>query len=49
MIEFYPEVVEELNKIAQQARADLGDELTGHEGSNRRPAGSRKKAVGSRQ
>jgi arylsulfatase len=49
MIEFYPEVVEELNKIAQQARADLGDELTGREGSNRRPAGSRKKAVGSRQ
>ena len=42
LYEFFPEVVEELNMIAQKAREDLGDELTGHEGANRRPAGMRK-------
>jgi arylsulfatase len=37
--EFYPEVVVELEKIAADAREDLGDELTGHQGKNRRAAG----------
>jgi arylsulfatase A-like enzyme len=37
--EFYPEVVEELKKIATDAREDLGDDLTGNQGKNRRAAG----------
>jgi len=37
--EMYPEVVKELEKIAQDAREDLGDELTGYPGKNRRKAG----------
>jgi arylsulfatase len=35
----YPEKLEQLQKIAEQAREDLGDDLTGREGKNRRPAG----------
>jgi arylsulfatase len=35
----YPEVVEELKKLADIARNDLGDGLTGIEGKNRREAG----------
>jgi arylsulfatase A-like enzyme len=34
-----PEVVQRLLKIAEAARADLGDSLTGQKGANRRPAG----------
>ncbi|NOY36792.1 MAG: sulfatase [Chlorobi bacterium] len=39
VIEQYPEVVEKLIKIADQAREDLGDDLTNHPGKNRRPPG----------
>lgn len=35
----YPEVVAALEKIASDARADLGDDLTGHPGANRRKPG----------
>lgn len=35
----YPEIMEELQKIAETAREDLGDDLTGSKGKNRRPAG----------
>lgn len=35
-----PEVVSELQKIAEQARLDLGDDLTGAPGENRRMPGS---------
>ncbi|MDR2497747.1 MAG: sulfatase [Tannerellaceae bacterium] len=38
--ETYPEVVDSLLKIAEEARADLGDNLTNRPGPNRRPAGS---------
>jgi arylsulfatase A-like enzyme len=34
-----PAVVQRLLKIAEAARADLGDSLTGQKGANRRPAG----------
>lgn len=34
----YPEVEAELLKIVKQAREDLGDDLTGNPGKNRRPA-----------
>lgn len=37
--EFYPEVVAELKKIAEDAREDLGDDLTNHPGKNRREPG----------
>ena len=37
--ELYPQVVEELQKIADDARSDLGDDLTGHQGTGRRPIG----------
>jgi arylsulfatase len=37
--ELYPGVVEELQKTAQKARDDLGDDLTGNPGKNRRPCG----------
>lgn len=37
--ELYPEVVEELEQLAEQARQDLGDELTDRIGANVRPAG----------
>lgn len=35
----HPEVVAQLQQLAEQARADLGDDLTRREGPNRRPAG----------
>lgn len=35
----YPEVVQEIQKLVQQAREDLGDDLTGIPGKNRRPPG----------
>lgn len=35
----YPEIVEELEKIANEAREDLGDELTDAPGKNRRQPG----------
>lgn len=34
----YPEIEAELLKIAKEAREDLGDDLTGNPGKNRRPA-----------
>lgn len=39
VIELHPDIVEKLKKIADQAREDLGDDLTGHPGKNRRPPG----------
>lgn len=35
----YPEIVDSLTKIAEEARYDLGDELTGNPGKNRREPG----------
>ena len=35
----YPEIVKDLEKIALEAREDLGDDLTGHPGKNRRSPG----------
>jgi arylsulfatase len=35
----YPDVVEELSELAEQAREDLGDELTNNPGENRREPG----------
>ena len=35
----YLDVVKNLMKIADEAREDLGDDLTGNPGKNRRPAG----------
>jgi arylsulfatase len=37
--ESYPEIVEALEKIATEAREDMGDELTGDPGKNRREPG----------
>jgi arylsulfatase len=37
--ESYPEIMIELQKIAEIAREDLGDDLNGIKGRNRRPAG----------
>ena len=37
--ELYPEVVAELMKIADEARKDLGDDLTGEKGNGRRAIG----------
>ena len=39
VIELYPDVVADIMKLVNEARDDLGDDLTGHEGANRRPAG----------
>ncbi|MBW6537378.1 MAG: sulfatase [Mariniphaga sp.] len=39
LIEFYPEIVERLEKIAAEAREDLGDDLTENPGKNRREPG----------
>jgi arylsulfatase len=36
---FYPEVVAELKKLADEVREDLGDDLTGNPGKNRRESG----------
>lgn len=38
--ELYPQTVEELKELASIARADLGDSITGSEGSGRREPGS---------
>jgi arylsulfatase len=35
----YPEIVKELEKMADEARNDLGDDLTGNPGKNRREPG----------
>lgn len=35
----HPEIVEKLEQVADEARQDLGDDLTGHSGSNRREPG----------
>ena len=37
--EYHPEIVEALEKIAAEAREDLGDDLTGEAGKNRREPG----------
>jgi len=37
--ELYPDVVDDIMILVGQAREDLGDELTGYEGKNRRSAG----------
>jgi arylsulfatase len=37
--ETYPDIVEKLEQITEEARQDLGDDLTGNEGSNRRQPG----------
>jgi arylsulfatase len=34
-----PDILSELEKVAEQARSDIGDELTGRPGENRRPRG----------
>jgi arylsulfatase len=39
LIEYYPEIVEKLEKIAAGAREDLGDDLTENPGRNRREPG----------
>ena len=39
VIELYPDVAEQLKKIADQAREDLGDDLTGIPGTGRREPG----------
>lgn len=39
VIDKYPEVVERLMLIAENAREEMGDDLTGREGRNRRPIG----------
>jgi arylsulfatase len=36
----HPDVVAALEKLAQQARQDMGDDLQNRPGSNRRPVGS---------
>ena len=36
-------VVEELQTVADDARSDLGDDLTGHQGTGRRPIGKLKR------
>ena len=39
VIEFYPEIVQKLENIANEAREDLGDDLTNIQGKNRREPG----------
>jgi arylsulfatase A-like enzyme len=39
MSQYYPEKVKELLHLAEEARSDLGDDLTGRPGPGRRPAG----------
>ena len=39
LMEFYPEIVDRLNKIGDEAREDLGDDLTNNPGKNRREPG----------
>lgn len=37
--EQYPEILAQMEKLAEKARTDLGDKLTGKEGKNRRLRG----------
>ena len=37
--EYYPEIVQRLEGLASEARDDLGDDLTGIPGKNRREPG----------
>jgi arylsulfatase A-like enzyme len=37
--QYNPQIVEELLKVAEEARADLGDEITNRKGTGTRPAG----------
>jgi arylsulfatase len=37
--ESYPDIVRELEKLAEEAREDIGDDLTNRPGKNRRPPG----------
>ena len=39
------DVIREINKLVERAREDLGDDLTGREGKNRREPGKRKVAI----
>jgi arylsulfatase len=39
VIEQYPEIVRNLENFAEEARLDLGDDLTNTDGANRRPIG----------
>ena len=39
VISLHPEIVDELLKVVEEARADLGDEITSREGKGRRPVG----------
>ncbi len=39
VMEYNPEIVKRLQKIADEARDDLGDDLTGNPGKNRREPG----------
>ncbi len=39
VMDYHPEIVERLNKIADEAREDLGDDLTNNPGKNRREPG----------
>jgi len=39
VISLYPAVVDELKRVADAARKDLGDDLTGNKGTGRRPIG----------
>lgn len=39
VMEFYPEIVQKLEKLASKARDDLGDDLTNNQGKNRREPG----------
>jgi arylsulfatase len=39
LIDFHPDIVEKLEKIASGAREDLGDDLSGNPGKNRREPG----------
>jgi arylsulfatase len=43
VIELYPKIVEELQAYAGEVKEDLGDNLTGKLGANRRPIGELKK------
>jgi arylsulfatase A-like enzyme len=38
VISRYPEIVKQLEQVAEKAREDLGDDLTNRKGKNRRPA-----------
>jgi arylsulfatase len=39
VMEYYPQIVEKLEKLAEKAREDLGDDLTDNPGNNRREIG----------